>query len=385
MSRRSHTFPNRIVRKNQRPDIPIAIIGAGLAGLHAARLLRAAHVDFVLIEARDRLGGRILTVDDDGQAADDGFDLGPSWYWPRMQPAIANLIEELDLPAFAQHSDGAVIFERMSREGPQRYHGDPEEPRSYRLAGGTGSLVRALARELLPEHVQLGARVTAMTLIDDGAELTIQRADGIVEQLAVAHVVAAVPPRLLEATVAFTPGQDVQTVRRWRGAPTWMAPHAKFVACYDRPFWREAGLAGTAQSMVGPMPEIHDATTASGQAALFGFLGVSADQRVALGDDALIRACLDQFERLFGAEARHPRATLLKDWAADPLTATADDRLSTGHVAPDPAPWVSGPWQARLALAGSETSPIEPGYLAGAVVAAARAVDETLRKVVGRG
>ena len=363
----------------------IAIVGAGLAGLHAARLLHAAQVDFVLIEARDRLGGRILTVDEDGQPAEDGFDLGPSWYWPRMQPAIADLIEELGLPAFAQQSDGDVIFERMSREGPQRYHGDAEEPRSFRLAAGTGSLIRALARELPRERVQLGAQVTAMTLREDGVELMIQRADGIVERITAAHVIGAVPPRLLEATVAFTPGQDVPTARRWREAATWMAPHAKFVACYDRPFWRDAGLAGTAQSMVGPMPEIHDATTASGQAALFGFLGVSADQRAALGNDALICACLDQFERFFGAEARRPRATLLKDWAADRLTATAFDRVATGHVAPDPAPWVSGPWQARLALAGSETSPIEPGYLAGAVVAAARAVDETLRKLFADG
>lgn len=29
-------------------------------------------------------------------------------------------------------------------------------------------------------------------------------------------------------------------------------------AIYDRPFWREAGLSGTAQSMVGPLAEIHD-------------------------------------------------------------------------------------------------------------------------------
>jgi len=367
------------------PRTSIAIIGAGLAGLHASRLLRAAQADFVLIEARGRLGGRILSVGHDGQPADDGFDLGPSWYWPHMQPAIANLIAELGLPAFAQHSDGDVIFERMSREGPQRYHGDGEEPRSFRLAGGTGSLVRALEHGLRPEQVHLNANVTAMTLRGDGVELSIQRADGIVQTLLAAQVIAAVPPRLLDATVSFTPEPDVSTARRWRAAPTWMAPHAKFVACYDRAFWREAGLAGTAQSMVGPMPEIHDATTVSGQAALFGFVGNSADQRAAVGDDALVLACLDQFERLFGAEARRPRATLLKDWAADPLTATAADRVATGHVAPDPAPWVSGPWQARLTLAGSETSPIEPGYLAGAVVAAERAVDETLRKIGERG
>ena len=40
----------------------VAIIGGGLAGLPAAHLLHRAGVSFQLFEARDRLGGRILTV-----------------------------------------------------------------------------------------------------------------------------------------------------------------------------------------------------------------------------------------------------------------------------------------------------------------------------------
>jgi monoamine oxidase len=281
-----------------------------------------------------------------------------------------------------------VIFERMSREGPQRYRGVAQEQLSFRLAGGTAALVGALARALPRERILLGARVTAMALLgdgtdgaddSDGVELTIRRADEATETLLAGRVIAAVPPRLLEATVTFTPGQEAATARRWRETPTWMAPHAKFFALYDRPFWREAGLSGTAQSMVGPMPEMHDATTASGQAALFGFLGVGAEQRAALGEPALTRACLDQFARLFGPEAQRPRATLFKDWAVDPLTATAADRAAGDHPAADLTPWVVGPWRERLALGGSETSPREPGYLAGAVVAATRAVVETLR------
>jgi len=357
----------------------VTIIGGGLAGLHAARLLRAAQVDFVLFEARDRAGGRILSAGVDGQPADDGFDLGPSWYWPQMQPAIAELISELGLPSFAQHSDGDVVFERMSREGPQRYHGDASAPGSFRLAGGMGALVKALARDLTPEQLRLNASVTAMTLVDGGVELTVRRSDGSVETLLSDVVIAALPPRLLEAMIAFSPAPEESVARRWREAPTWMAPHAKLVAIYDRPFWREAGLSGTAQSMVGPMPEIHDATTASGHAALFGFVGIGADQRADLGTDAVTRACLEQLERLFGIEARSPTATLLKDWAADPLTATRVDRVSTGHVTPSPVPWVEGAWKARLELAGSETSPSEPGYLAGAVTAAALAVKAVLR------
>ena len=364
----------------------VAIIGGGLAGLHAARLLHAANVEFVLLDARDRFGGRILTVDESGRPADDGFDLGPSWYWPRMQPAIAELIAELRLPAFGQHSDGDVMFERMSREGPQRYAGPAPEHVSFRLVGGSGALVRALVHDLRRERLHRGARVTAMALVREGTdrvELTIQHDGGTGmqtdERLIADQVIAAVPPRLLQSTVRFSPGLDPATARRWRDTPTWMAPHAKFFAVYDRPFWRDAGLSGTAQSEVGPMSEMHDATTAAGYAALFGFLGIGADQRAALGEDVLSRACVDQFARTFGPEAQRPRATLFKDWAADPLTATDADRAASGHPIPAATPWVAGTWRERLVLGGSETSPSEPGYLAGAVDAATQAVNETLR------
>jgi monoamine oxidase len=355
----------------------VAIVGGGLAGLHAARLLHRAGIDFALFEARDRIGGRILTVDDAGQPSEDGFDLGPSWFWPRMQPAMGALVAELGLAAFAQNSDGDAIFERMSREAPQRYRGIADQ-QSMRLVGGAAALARALARDLPQDRLTLGARVTAMALAGGGVELTILRADGAAQKLAAQKAIAATPPRLLEATVAFTPGHKPATTRLWRDTATWMAPHAKFFALYARAFWREAGLSGAAQSMVGPMVEMHDATTASGRAALFGFLGIGADQRAAVGREALVRACLAQLARIFGSEALEPRATLLQDWAADPLTATAADKAAAGHPIPGDAPWVAGPWRERLALAGSETSASEPGYLAGAVVASERAVIETL-------
>jgi monoamine oxidase len=218
-----------------------------------------------------------------------------------------------------------------------------------------------------------------MTLTSDGVVLTIASPEGGTgETLLADHVIAALPPRLLASTVTFTPALDDETLQRWRATPTWMAPHAKFVAIYERAFWRDAGLSGTAQSMVGPMPEMHDATTASGNAALFGFLGISADQRATLGTEAITRACVAQLVRLFGADAGHPRATLVMDWAAESLTATADDRVAGGHPVVDAAPWVSGPWQDRLTLGGSETSVSEPGYLAGAVTASRQAVEARL-------
>lgn len=367
-------------------DTRVVIIGAGLAGLNAARLLHRAGIGFVLFEARDRPGGRILTVDETGQPAEDGFDLGPSWFWPGMQPPIGDLVAELGLPAFGQHSEGDVVFERMSREAPHRFPGMRQEPQSMRLAGGTAALIRALLRDVPPGSLHFEARVASMRVTDTGAELSVQHADGSSETVRAEHVIAALPPRILDATIRFEPAQRPETLQRWRDTPTWMAPHAKVFAVYDRPFWRKAGLSGTAQSMVGPLAEIHDATTASGRAALFGFVGVGvgAQQRASLGEGALATACIQQLARIFGQEAAHPRATLYKDWAGDALTATPEDLLSAGH--PDGADdgWVSGPWHDRLTLAGSETSPREAGYLAGAVEASRHAVDIVLKRLAGR-
>jgi monoamine oxidase len=150
-------------------------------------------------------------------------------------------------------------------------------------------------------------------------------------------------------------------------------------------FWRTAGLSGMAPSAVGPMGEIHDATTAAGAAALFGFLGIDADRREAAGTALLTRACLDQLGRLFGDEARRPAETLLMDWTADVFTATADDRHSRAHPVPRRGPWVCGAWRDRLSLAGGETSLTDPGYLAGAIDAASCGAAEVLQRIAAPG
>lgn len=359
----------------------VLIIGGGLAGLTAARLLHRAGISFQLLEARSRLGGRILSADPSGEPSTDGFDLGPSWFWPDMQPVMAALVEALGLASFPQHSDGDVIFQRMSREPPRRYRGMGGEARSMRLVGGTGAIVSALAAELPASNIRLGARVTDVALSGQAIEVSLVEAAGTRQRAKAAHVLLALPPRLLEATISFAPALDAATAQCWRGTPTWMAPHAKFFATYDRPFWRDAGLSGAAQSMVGPLVEIHDAMTASERAALFGFVGAPAEQRAAIGRDAMIAASVRQLTRLFGPEAGVPRATLLKDWADDPLTATEDDRQAGGHPAPTNRPWVGGEWQGHISLAGSETGGSEPGYLAGAVEAAERAAAEIIDRL----
>lgn len=362
-------------------NTPVLIVGGGLAGLTAAHHLHQAGIGFQLLEARDRLGGRILSTDASGRIADDGFDLGPSWFWPGMQSAMSYLVDDLALPFFAQHSEGDTIFQRTPNEAPRRFRGYRQEPESMRLTGGIGAVVSTLASGLPAANIQLGARVTQLRLAEMEVKVAFTAANSTVQRMNAQYVLVTVPPRLLEATVAFSPALDAETARNWRDTPTWMATHAKFLALYERPFWREAGLSGTAQSAAGPLVEIHDATTASGKAALLGFLGLSARQRATIGREPIVRASIQQLVRLFGPDAGHPHAILFKDWADDLFTATDDDRQGGGHPIPSGLAPVPGEWMGRVILAGTEAGRHEAGYLGGAVEAAEFAVREIMNQL----
>nr|WP_184472503.1 FAD-dependent oxidoreductase [Rhizobium esperanzae] len=358
----------------------ILIVGGGLAGLTAAYRLHRAGLDFVLVDARQRLGGRILSVGIDGEPSIDGFDLGPSWLWPDMHPAIARFAQELGLAFFPQHTDGAMAFQRSPGSALEHYNTLRQEPQSMRLAGGSGAIISALADRLPKDRIRLGMRVTRVVRTGGTSGLQVNVGDGSAEVIEAAHVIFALPPRLLVETIELEPAPDQAFRKLWHETPTWMAPHAKFFALYEKPFWRAAGLSGAAQSMVGPLVEIHDATTASGKAALFGFLGVPAEARREAGREAIIAASLGQLGQLFGPQALKPAATLYKDWALDPFTATASDLMTTGHPSGGRREWMDAGWRDWMTPAGSETAVHDAGYLAGAVEAGEQAAERLIER-----
>ncbi|MFF7217889.1 NAD(P)-binding protein [Mammaliicoccus sciuri] len=55
----------------------IIIIGGGIAGLRLASLLQKENIPYKILEAREHLGGRVLTQIEDEK---NYFDLGPTWY-----------------------------------------------------------------------------------------------------------------------------------------------------------------------------------------------------------------------------------------------------------------------------------------------------------------
>lgn len=363
----------------------IAIVGAGLSGLYAAYLLEQQGIkDYVLLEARDTLGGRIVSAPVMGvsppEAATstidiDRVDLGPTWFWPGYQHQLARLVDDLGLESFEQYETGDMMVERSPQEPPMRVRGYVNSPASTRLLGGLGALTDALHRRLDATRIHTGQAVRKLRSLDQHVELDMDDIHGHATTWRAEHVLVALPPRLLANNVGFVPPLPPTLAQQWRATATWMAPHAKYIAVYETPFWREQGLSGEARSARGPLGEIHDASMPGGSAALFGFFGVPAQVRQSVSDDALRAHCRTQLARLFGSQAVTPKIDFIKDWALDPYTAVAADLESPGQHAQVPASKVaSGPWGDRLTGIASEWSPQFPGYVAGAIEAASLGV-----------
>jgi monoamine oxidase len=339
----------------------VAIIGAGLAGMYAAYLLERSGVkDYVVLEARDAVGGRIASI--------EGFDLGPAWFWPGYQRQMDALVSELGLARFAQFETGVMMMERSRDERPFMAPGYVNSPTAMRLEGGMGALVDALHRRVESGRIVTGQAVRRLRC---GADTVEVECDGGAMSWRVDHVLLALPPRLAVQSIEFLPALPQALSAQWYATDTWMAPHAKYLAVYDSPFWRDMGLSGEARSAAGPLAEIHDAALPGGRAALFGFFGVPAGVRKRVPDEEMRLLCRAQMARLFGPAAAAPQAEYIKDWALEPFTTTAADLEGAGQhaLAPAAAP-ATGAWRGRVTGIASEWSPQFPGYLAGAIEAA---------------
>lgn len=346
----------------------IAIIGGGLAGIALAEGLGAW--DWRVFEARERLGGRISTIRQ-GETA-SAFDMGPAWIWPHNRRLLA-ATKRFGLGMFEQYATGTLAFQDGTGAVRRDVTMTPMAG-SLRIEGGLDRLVQGYARELDGDMVHLSHRLVSMVRDGDGITLSFDTPDGPVAVTA-ARAVLALPPRLVAETVRFEPTLPAETRRAMESVPTWMAGHAKIVAIYDTPFWRDLGLSGDAISHRGPLAEIHDASPSDGDVgALFGFVGVSAVDRRGLGD-RLSRAVIHQLGALFGEAATRPRDLLIKDWAADPLTATAGDQdPPMSHPAYGMPPALRDVWDGHLLFAGTEVAATEGGFLEGALEAADEAV-----------
>ena len=121
----------------------VVVVGAGLAGLTAARELTAAGRDVVVLEARDRVGGRTVNHDlGDGKVVEAGGQfVGPT------QDHVLALAKQVGVETFPAYTHGASVYVNGGKA--RRYRGDiPPDPLALPDLGIAMRRINQLARKI---------------------------------------------------------------------------------------------------------------------------------------------------------------------------------------------------------------------------------------------
>ncbi len=343
----------------------IVIIGGGLSGLTLGYFLAQKDINYTILEASPRLGGRIQTVQGVLQTP---LEIGATWF-SDIHSALLALIEELGLRIYPQYAKGKSLFQTKSFEPPQTFFVPEADTPSYRLAGGTQMLIGSLADKLSQKNIHLNTEVNSISQQED--HLVAEARDG--RRFDAKKVVFCIPPQLISSSVRFDPEIPEDISHLLPGVQTWMAGSIKFGLEYTTPFWREEGYSGMLYSHAGIITEMYDHTNF--EENKFGFTGFLSGGAASYSQEVRREFVLKQLRELLGEKACEPIAYFDKIWTDEYISGGKQDvhwpHQNNGHPLLQQS-YLNG----RLFFSGTETATTFPGYMEGAVISAKRVTEK---------
>lgn len=380
-------------------DIDVAIIGAGAAGLGAAHALKEAGLSFIVLEARNRLGGRAYTI---RPTKDITFDVGCGWLHsadknsfvpiaeklafevdqtrPRWRDQTLNIgfsqadraafLEELDAfwdridDAAQKDQDGAAssLLETGNRWNPQlnalsTYISGAELDRvslkdfaayrdseiNWRVRRGYGALVAAYGAEI---PVALNTRVDRID--HSGARIRIETSQGV---LTAAKIIITVPSDILaREKIRFHPLLP-EKVDAAAGIPLGVADKVMLAVSGADDLPVEGHMRGAIDRTATASYQLRP----FGQPCIEGYFGGSyARQLEEAGDGALAAAAIEEVVALLGSDFRKKLKPLAaSSWARDEFAMGSYSCALPGHFGDRAI--LAAPVDNRLFFAGEAT------------------------------
>jgi monoamine oxidase len=382
-------------------SVDVAIIGAGAAGLGAAHALQNSGLSVIVLEARDRVGGRAHTI---LAAPDIVFDLGCGWLHSADKNSFVGIAKQLNfeidktrppwreqsfdtgfphserqdfiaaLDAFYDRAEEAAQsggndtascylepgnrwnpmihaistfvngceLDQVSIQDMQAYE-DTEI--NWRVRRGYGALMTAYGA---PCPLALN---TEVTLVDhSGPRVRIETSRGT---LTARRVIVTVPTNLIaDEAIRFHPALPAK-VEAARGLP--LGVDDKVMLALDEPdaLPKDGNLRGA--TMRTAMGSFH--LRPFGQPCIEGFFGGTfARELEDDGDGAFGAESIDQIVALLGSDFRRKLKPLAESrWAHDPFARGAYSHALPGHAGARAV--LAAPVDGRLFFAGEATSP----------------------------